>query len=264
MIICALLNVIIYPLFFFYRVQWKQPGHGVLDQTRGVGLIKNVLNFDCRLIFLLGMILQVLISLGFYRQDQSSPCPAPTTFNQGKGMKIMRNQILDMYCGTFSSAIYGQVLLAEGLGQYLHVLHIYCGFPFIGKPLLTFSISQLLQSWSIRFELSQEDIWLQHVGVCAEIGKKCIDHNPTDRPDTFFVIQKLDEVQRMCGCIETDISASLATQVSLIIPHSKFNHTTYSTCSRMVYVVVPQGCFMITFNKNCKLLKFTANLNLFC
>jgi hypothetical protein len=50
---------------------------------------------------------------------------------------------------------------------------------------------RVLQSWSIRFKQLHEDIWLQYVRVCVEIGNQCIDRNPADRPDTLKVIGRL-------------------------------------------------------------------------
>jgi hypothetical protein len=59
----------------------------------------------------------------------------------------------------------------------------------------------------------------------VEIGNRCIDPNPVDRPDTLYVIGRLDEMEHTCGFIETDICASLETRTG------KFNHGIYSTCS---------------------------------
>lgn len=79
----------------------------------------------------------------------------------------------------------------------------------------------MLKNWSTRFETSSQGgtECLEHVRLCAEIGKECINHNPTERPDTWTIIKRLKEMEGICGFIETDLCTS-AAQVSLLMAHS--------------------------------------------
>lgn len=54
---------------------------------------------------------------------------------------------------------------------------------------------------------------MEHVRLCAEIGKECINCNPKERPDIRHIIERLDEMERIYGFIETDLCTS-AAQVS--------------------------------------------------
>lgn len=103
---------------------------------------------------------------------------------------------------------------------------MYIGFPFIGQTLahICYFLGRYFKVGVFK-KSSQEDIWLQYVRVCAEIGRQCIDRNPADRPHTLYIIERLDQMERTCGFIETDIRASSATQVSVIMAHV---YSTYS------------------------------------
>uniref|UniRef100_K3ZLZ4 Serine-threonine/tyrosine-protein kinase catalytic domain-containing protein n=1 Tax=Setaria italica TaxID=4555 RepID=K3ZLZ4_SETIT len=67
----------------------------------------------------------------------------------------------------------------------------------------------VLQSWSNMFDSSQEDIGLEHViRVCAELGIECIDYDPAKRPTIRGIIDRLDEMERTHGYIETTNTSS--------------------------------------------------------
>ncbi|GJN35443.1 hypothetical protein PR202_gb24220 [Eleusine coracana subsp. coracana] len=67
----------------------------------------------------------------------------------------------------------------------------------------------VLESWTARFGTSQlGDRRLEPVRICAEIGIECTDFNPTKRPVTQRIIERLAEVECTYGFIKSDHSES--------------------------------------------------------
>ncbi|TKV99347.1 hypothetical protein SEVIR_8G037200v4 [Setaria viridis] len=103
---------------------------------------------------------------------------------------------------TFKSDIYslGIIILEILTGQR---------YSAIGDVRSLYNHSKVLQSWSNMFDSSQEDIGLEHViRVCAELGIECIDYDPAKRPTIRGIIDRLDEMERTHGYIETTTTSS--------------------------------------------------------
>uniref|UniRef100_A0ACD5YHN0 Uncharacterized protein n=1 Tax=Avena sativa TaxID=4498 RepID=A0ACD5YHN0_AVESA len=61
------------------------------------------------------------------------------------------------------------------------------------------NIENVLDMWKVRFEKSRNDIHMEQVRVCAQIGMECIDESPAKRPTTQCIIDRLDETESR-GC----------------------------------------------------------------
>ncbi|CAO2143824.1 unnamed protein product [Urochloa humidicola] len=79
-------------------------------------------------------------------------------------------------------------------------------------------IEDVLESWRARFGTSVHIPQLEHVKVCAEIGIECIETNPARRPATKHIIERLDEMERSYGFIETECR-------TLFMSHAKWGLT---------------------------------------
>ena len=89
---------------------------------------------------------------------------------------------------------------------------------------LTTAKLQVLKSWNDRLEMSERDIPLQQVRVCAKLAKMCIDPNKANRPSTHRIIETL-ELGSADKFDEAGTSTSLVAQVLLItnlIPYYLF------------------------------------------
>ncbi|GJM95204.1 hypothetical protein PR202_ga11912 [Eleusine coracana subsp. coracana] len=69
-------------------------------------------------------------------------------------------------------------------------------------------IENVLQSWTARFGTSQGDRRLEPVRICAEIGIECTEFNPTKRPVTQHIIERLAEMECTYGFIKSDLFIS--------------------------------------------------------
>ncbi|OQU83026.1 hypothetical protein SORBI_3005G063600 [Sorghum bicolor] len=72
-------------------------------------------------------------------------------------------------------------------------------------------IENVLESWSNRIETLNQDIELNQVRVCAQIGVECSDFNPAKRPVMQYIIETLYEMEQTYGFIETDLCTSSTT-----------------------------------------------------
>uniref|UniRef100_A0A452XI94 Protein kinase domain-containing protein n=6 Tax=Aegilops tauschii subsp. strangulata TaxID=200361 RepID=A0A452XI94_AEGTS len=69
-------------------------------------------------------------------------------------------------------------------------------------------VDKVVESWSKMLDISQSDVQVEQVRVCAEIGLKCTDFNPANRPDTKHIISRLDEREIVDICIKTSMITS--------------------------------------------------------
>ncbi|CAO2141076.1 unnamed protein product, partial [Urochloa humidicola] len=72
-------------------------------------------------------------------------------------------------------------------------------------------IENVLERWSARFQPLEGGNWLEHVRVCAEIGLKCINPNPVERPLTGYIIETLAEMEQRYDFFQTDVCTTPAT-----------------------------------------------------
>lgn len=60
---------------------------------------------------------------------------------------------------------------------------------------------------------------MDQVRVCAEIGVECMDSNLARRPATGRIVWIPDGMESRCRRIETNLSSSVTTHVSLLMAH---------------------------------------------
>ena len=99
---------------------------------------------------------------------------------------------------------------------------------------------------------SGEDIPLEQIRVCAEIGTCCLDSDPKKRPDIRHVIETLDETESIMSdrqCItemhndteSMDKSIELGTISTLLVGNSCLTqpHLSWRLCSKLMDNVKP-------------------------
>lgn len=103
--------------------------------------------------------------------------------------------------------------------------------------------------------MSHGGIRLEHVRVCAEIGLECLDSDPVKRPITQQMIERLDELERTHGSIETNHSA---TPVSVLMPytHSPRCHIVHGNVHITILSFLfdrqmKQSCYIVQHEKDC-------------
>ncbi|TVU45853.1 hypothetical protein EJB05_05357, partial [Eragrostis curvula] len=74
-----------------------------------------------------------------------------------------------------------------GYGKYIG--YIWKASYSFHKFKLVIAILQVLGSWRNRMEISQEDIPLEHVKACIEIGTMCTNHSAAKRPTTQHILE---------------------------------------------------------------------------
>uniref|UniRef100_A0ACD5ZPW7 Uncharacterized protein n=1 Tax=Avena sativa TaxID=4498 RepID=A0ACD5ZPW7_AVESA len=75
-------------------------------------------------------------------------------------------------------------------------------------------VDSVVESWSNMLEKSQRNVQLEQVRVCAEIGIECTDFNPAKRPDTRFILDRIDETETMDGYTETGVITSQQVELA--------------------------------------------------
>ena len=76
---------------------------------------------------------------------------------------------------------------------------------------------QIVESWTNKFRTSENQTALEQVKVCAEIGIKCMNYDPRNRPATWFIIRgMLGEVEISNWSITSDVATSTEGQVQLL------------------------------------------------
>ncbi|KAF8641898.1 hypothetical protein HU200_067608 [Digitaria exilis] len=90
-------------------------------------------------------------------------------------------------------------------------------------------VENVLESWRARFQTSQG--WLEHVRVCMEIALKCMEVEPSKRPLTPEILQRLEELERTNGYIETQVSC-YSSQVKCMHA-SRWKNSLQAVCSTL-------------------------------
>lgn len=73
-------------------------------------------------------------------------------------------------------------------------------------------VEDVLDIWRDRLQKSRQEIHMEQIRVCAQIGIECIDNNPAKRPVTQRIIDRLDETESMGGSIEASGSSPSVPQ----------------------------------------------------
>lgn len=71
---------------------------------------------------------------------------------------------------------------------------------------------------------------MEPIQVCTELGIECTDFNPAKRPDTWRIIEMLDEMEHTYGIIVADLCTSSETVVRLHIAHVLASFNTQEPC----------------------------------
>uniref|UniRef100_A0ACD5U833 Uncharacterized protein n=1 Tax=Avena sativa TaxID=4498 RepID=A0ACD5U833_AVESA len=85
-------------------------------------------------------------------------------------------------------------------------------------------VDDVVDSWTDMLEESQKEVQLEQVRVCAEIGIDCTNFDPAKRPDTQYIISRLNETVCMDGYIENSVITSLQIDPDMLIG------TTHALC----------------------------------
>uniref|UniRef100_A0ACD5ZLL0 Uncharacterized protein n=1 Tax=Avena sativa TaxID=4498 RepID=A0ACD5ZLL0_AVESA len=78
-------------------------------------------------------------------------------------------------------------------------------------------VDDVVDSWTDMLEESQKEVQLEQVRVCAEIGIDCTNFDPAKRPDTQYIISRLNETVCMDGYIENSVITSLQIDPDMLI-----------------------------------------------
>uniref|UniRef100_A0ACD5TZK4 Uncharacterized protein n=1 Tax=Avena sativa TaxID=4498 RepID=A0ACD5TZK4_AVESA len=85
-------------------------------------------------------------------------------------------------------------------------------------------VDDVVDSWTDMLEEPQKEVQLEQVRVCAEIGIDCTNVDPAKRPDTQYIISRLNETVCMDGYIENSVITSLQIDPDMLIG------TTHALC----------------------------------
>jgi coatomer subunit beta' len=55
--------------------------------------------------------------------------------------------------------------------------------------------------------MKQSSLGYQHVAKCLELALRCIQDDPTDRPDISYIIDELNEIDTKDGQIQIQVRA---------------------------------------------------------
>ncbi|XP_048546577.1 disease resistance protein RGA5-like [Triticum urartu] len=76
------------------------------------------------------------------------------------------------------------------------------------------NVKEIVESWTNKFRTSESQTALEQVKVCAEIGIKCMNYDPKNRPATWFIISGiLGDVEISNWSITSDVATSTEGQI---------------------------------------------------
>uniref|UniRef100_A0ACD5U825 Uncharacterized protein n=1 Tax=Avena sativa TaxID=4498 RepID=A0ACD5U825_AVESA len=171
---------------------------------------------------------------------------APETFNQHAQLTYRHSYRLDIY----------------SLGLVIMEILIRKNFDLVIMETDTgkkgnYIVDNVVESWSNMLERSHRDEQMKQVRVCAEIGIKCISFEPMKRPDTQYIINRLDGTETMDEYIETGEVTSQETKHAPNKHHHGMRNSLGETSSKedatIVLVARSNSCNSIWEN--------TANLD---
>ncbi|XP_048538995.1 cysteine-rich receptor-like protein kinase 44, partial [Triticum urartu] len=78
------------------------------------------------------------------------------------------------------------------------------------------NVKEIVESWTNKFRTSDSHTTLEEVKVCAEIGIKCRNYDPRNRPATWSIIRGiLDEAEISNWSVTSDVATSTEGQIRL-------------------------------------------------